>query len=40
MQEKSMKEIFENLTEENKNIITLMAKGMEIAQNTSEKVVK
>lgn len=28
-----MKEVFENLTEENKDVLTMVAKGMEIAQN-------
>lgn len=28
-----MKEVFNNLTEENKEVLTMVAKGMEIAQN-------
>lgn len=35
-----MKEVFENLTEENKDVLTMVAKGMEIAQNQNEKRVK
>lgn len=32
-----MKEVFENLTEENKDVLTMVAKGMEIAQKQNEK---
>lgn len=35
--EKEMEEIFNNLTEENKDILNLVAKGMEIAQEKGEK---
>lgn len=31
--EEEIKAIFENLTEENKDIINMVAKGMELAQN-------
>ena len=39
MQEKEeeMKEIFNNLTDENKDIIKMVAKGMELAQNNERK---
>lgn len=30
--EEKMKEIFNNLSEDNKNVLTMVAKGMEIAQ--------
>lgn len=38
MEEKNeeMKEIFNNLTEENKEVLNLVAKGMQIAQNNKE----
>lgn len=35
--QEEMEEIFNNLTEENKNILNLVAKGMEIAQEKGEK---
>lgn len=31
--EKDMKQVFDNLSEENKNTLILVAKGMEIAQS-------
>lgn len=38
MEEKEVKEIFENLSEENKEVLNLLAKGMQIAQeNVKEK---
>lgn len=38
MQEKEeIKEIFNNLTEENKDILSIVAKGMEIAQKENKK---
>ena len=39
MQEKQeeMKEIFNKLTDENKDIINMVAKGMELAQNNERK---
>lgn len=37
---KEMKEVFENLTESNKDVLTMVAKGMEIAQNQNVKKVK
>lgn len=33
---KEVKEIFEKLTEENKDILTMVAKGMEIAQENKK----
>ena len=38
MQEKQeeMKEIFNNLTDENKDILNMVAKGMQIAQENSK----
>lgn len=38
MEEKKeeIKEIFENLTEENKDILNMVAKGMQIAQETKK----
>lgn len=38
--EEKMKEVFENLTEENKDVLTMVAKGMEIAQNQNGKKVE
>ena len=35
--EEEMKEIFKNLTEENKDILNMVAKGMELAQNNERK---
>lgn len=35
--EEEMKAIFENLTDENKDIINMVAKGMELAQNNERK---
>lgn len=35
--EEKMKEVFENLTDENKEVLTLVAKGMEIAQEKGER---
>ena len=35
--EEEIKAIFENLTEENKDIINMVAKGMELAQNNERK---
>ena len=35
--EEEIKAIFENLTEENKDIINIVAKGMELAQNNERK---
>ena len=32
MEEKDIKEIYNNLTEENKDILNMVAKGMEISQ--------
>ena len=32
-----MKKVYENLTEENKSIINMVAKGMEVAQNINVK---
>ena len=32
MEEKELKQIYENLTEENKDVLNLVAKGMQIAQ--------
>lgn len=32
--QEEMKEIFNNLTEENKDILNMVAKGMQIAQKT------
>ena len=34
---KEMKDIFNNLSEENKDVLTMIAKGMEIAQNQNGK---
>ena len=34
--QEEMEQIFNNLTEENKNILNLVAKGMEIAQEKGE----
>lgn len=36
MEEKDLKEIYDNLTEENKDIINMVAKGMQIAQETKK----
>lgn len=33
---KEIKEIFENLTEENKDILNMVAKGMQIAQENKK----
>lgn len=38
--EEEMKEIFNELTEENKTVINMIAQGMQIAQNNSESEVK
>lgn len=35
--EEEIKAIFENLTDENKDIINMLAKGMELAQNNERK---
>lgn len=35
--EEKMQEVFEKLTDENKDVLTMVAKGMEIAQKGSEK---
>lgn len=35
--EEEIKAIFENLTDENKDIINMVAKGMELAQNNERK---
>lgn len=35
--EEEIKAIFENLTDENKDIINMIAKGMELAQNNERK---
>lgn len=35
--EEEIKAIFENLTDENKDIINMVAKGMELAQNNGRK---
>lgn len=35
--EEKMKEVFKNLSDENKEVLTLVAKGMEIAQEKGEK---
>lgn len=32
-----IQEVFENLTQENQDIMLLLAKGMEISQNSNEK---
>ena len=41
MQEKEdMKEVFEKLNDTNKDVMLMVAKGMEIAQNNGNKVVK
>lgn len=34
--QKQMEQIFNNLTEENKNILNLVAKGIEVAQENKE----
>lgn len=36
MEEKEIKEIYDNLTEENKDILNMVAKGMQIAQETKK----
>ena len=36
--EEEIKAIFENLTEENKDIINMVAKGMELAQNNERSI--
>ena len=36
MDEKEIKEVYENLTEENKNILNMVAKGMEVAQENQK----
>ena len=36
MQDKEMKEIYEELTEENKDILNMVAKGMQIAQENKK----
>lgn len=36
MSEKEVKEIYDNLTEENKNVLNLVAQGMQIAQETKK----
>lgn len=38
--EKEMQEVFEKLTEENKDVLTMVAKGMEIVQNQKCKEIK
>ena len=35
--EESIADIYEKLTDENKSVILLLAKGMELAQNNSKK---
>lgn len=35
--EEEIKAIFENLTDENKDILNMVAKGMELAQNNERK---
>lgn len=36
MEEKDVKEIYNNLTEENKEVLNLLAKGMQIAQENGK----
>ena len=36
MDEKEVKEIYNNLTEENKEVLNLLAKGMKIAQENGK----
>lgn len=36
MEEKDVKEIYDNLTEENKEVLNLLAKGMQIAEKTGK----
>ena len=36
MEEKEIKEIYDNLTEENKDILNMVAKGMQIAQENKK----
>lgn len=38
--EEKMQEVFEKLTDENKDVLTMVAKGMEISQNQNIKKVK
>ena len=38
MEEKDVKEIYNNLTEENKEVLNLLAKGMQIAQENGKEV--
>lgn len=35
-----IKEVYDKLTKENKDVLTMVAKGMEVAQNTKNEEIK